>query len=217
MPSFKTYFAESRETSYHFVKNFFPSRTVSDDPEDRTCETWETPRARGRPYASHQMKRTISRGELRIKARKTFFIFNGNQREKTFPPGSLDAPPAPSGARQKASLHGRKGHPMLYIAATVEDLSAYEGLKCFSKSALAAMIDWYDEQEIDQEADAAELRGEWTEYESAGEMWHDFRELDDALPIIYDPDQLESLTDAMEAQGFNIVRTESGSWLVHEA
>lgn len=106
---------------------------------------------------------------------------------------------------------------MLYIAATVEDLSAYEGLKCFSKSALAAMIDWYDEQEIDQEADAAELRGEWTEYESAGEMWQDFRELDDALPIIYDPDQLESLTDAMEAQGFNIVRTESGSWLVHEA
>ena len=43
---------------------------------------------------------------------------------------------------------------MLYIAATVEDLSQYEGLKCFSKSALAAIIDWYDEQEIDQEADA---------------------------------------------------------------
>lgn len=31
-----------RETSYHFVKNFFPSRTVSDDPEGRTYETWET-------------------------------------------------------------------------------------------------------------------------------------------------------------------------------
>ena len=44
---------------------------------------------------------------------------------------------------------------MLYIAATVEDLSTWEGLKCFSKSALAAIIDWYDEQEIDQEADAA--------------------------------------------------------------
>lgn len=106
---------------------------------------------------------------------------------------------------------------MLYIDATVEDLSTYEGLKCFSKPALAAIIDWYDEQEIDQEADAAELRGEWTEYEDAGEMWRDFREVDEALPIIYDPDQLESLTDAMEARGFNIVRTESGSWLVREA
>lgn len=106
---------------------------------------------------------------------------------------------------------------MLYIAATVEDLSTWWGLKHFSKAALAAMIDWYDEQEIDQEADAAELRGEWTEYEDAGEMWHDFRELDDALPIIYDPDQLESLTDAMEARGFNIVRTETGGWLTHKA
>lgn len=106
---------------------------------------------------------------------------------------------------------------MLYIAATVEDLSTYEGLKCFSKAALAAMIDWYDEQEIDQEVDTAELRGEWNEYDDAGAMWHGFRELDEALPIIYDPDQLESLTDAMEARGFNIVRTESGSWLVHEA
>lgn len=106
---------------------------------------------------------------------------------------------------------------MLYIAATVEDLSAYEGLKCFSKAALAAIIDWYDEQEIDQEADAAELRGEWTEYIDAREMWHENREVDAALPIIYDPDQLESLTDAMEAVGCNIIRTESGSWLVHEA
>ena len=49
---------------------------------------------------------------------------------------------------------------MLYIAATVESLSDYEGLKCFSKAALAAMIDWYEEQETNQEADAAELRGE---------------------------------------------------------
>lgn len=57
---------------------------------------------------------------------------------------------------------------MLYIAATVEDLSSYEGLKCFTKPALAAMIDWYDEQEIDQEVDAAELRGDWDEYDDAG-------------------------------------------------
>lgn len=106
---------------------------------------------------------------------------------------------------------------MLYIAATVEDLSSWEGLKCFSKSALAAIIDWYDEREIDQEADAAELRGEWTEYDDAGAMWHDFHEMDEALPIIYDPDQLESLTDAMEARGFNILRTETGGWLVREA
>lgn len=77
----------SRKTSYHFVKNFFPSRTVSDDPEGRTCETWETPFARGRPYASHQMKRTISRGELRIKARKTFFFFNGKTVRKNFSSG----------------------------------------------------------------------------------------------------------------------------------
>lgn len=106
---------------------------------------------------------------------------------------------------------------MLYIAATVEDLSTWEGLKHFSKSALAAIIDWYDEQEIDQEADAAELRCEWAEYDDAGAMWHDFREVDEALPIIYDPDQLESLTDAMEAWGFNILRTETGGWLVREA
>lgn len=106
---------------------------------------------------------------------------------------------------------------MLYIAATVEDLSAWEGLKHFSKSALAAIIDWHDEQEIDQEADATELRGEWTEYEDAGEMWHENREVDEALPIIYEPDQLESLTDAMEAKGMTILRTETGGWLVHEA
>lgn len=87
MPSFKTYFAESRETSYHFVKNFFPSRTVSDDPDGRSCETWETPPVQGRPYASHQMKRTISRGELRIKARKTFFFFNGKSVRKNFSSG----------------------------------------------------------------------------------------------------------------------------------
>lgn len=106
---------------------------------------------------------------------------------------------------------------MLYIAATVEDLSSWESLKCFSKPALIAIIDWYDEQEIDQEADAAELRGEWAEYDDAGAMWHDFSEVDEALPIIYDPDQLESLTDAMEARGFNIIRTETGGWLVREA
>ena len=46
---------------------------------------------------------------------------------------------------------------------------------------------------------------------------HDFHEMDEALPIIYDPDQLESLTDAMEARGFNILRTETGGWLVREA
>lgn len=106
---------------------------------------------------------------------------------------------------------------MLYIAATVEDLSSWEGLKCFSKPALAAIIDWYDEQEIDQEADAAELRCEWDEYDDAGAMWHFCREVDEALPIIYEPDQLESLTDAMEAKGMTILRTETGGWLVHEA
>lgn len=106
---------------------------------------------------------------------------------------------------------------MLYIAATVEDLSSWEGLKCFSKPALAAIIDWYDANGTDLEVDAAELRGEWDEYDTAAEMWYDFREVDEALPIIYDPDQLESLTDAMEARGFTAIRTESGSWLVHEA
>lgn len=100
---------------------------------------------------------------------------------------------------------------MLYIAATVEDLSSWEGLKCFSKSALAAIIDWHDEQEIDQEADAAELRGEWTEYDDAGAMWYALHDVDEGLPIIYDPDQLESLTDALEAVGYNIIRTETGA------
>lgn len=106
---------------------------------------------------------------------------------------------------------------MLYIAATVEDLSSYEGLKCFTKPALAAMIDWYDEQEIDQEVDAAELRGDWDEYDDAGAMWHFCREVDETLPIIYDPDQLESLTNALEARGMTVLRTESGSWLVYGA
>lgn len=106
---------------------------------------------------------------------------------------------------------------MLYITATVEDLSTYEGLKCFSKAALAAIIDWYDADGTDLEVDAAELRGEWTEYDDAGEMWHENREVDEGLPYVYDPDQLESLTDAMEARGIAAIRTESGSWLVHEA
>ena len=34
---------------------------------------------------------------------------------------------------------------------------------------------------------------------------------------VHDPDQLESLTDALEAVGYNIIRTETGGWLVHEA
>lgn len=105
---------------------------------------------------------------------------------------------------------------MLYIAATVEDLSTWEGLKHFSKPALAAIIDWYDEQEIDQEADAAELRGEWTEYESASELWRCNRQVDFNLPHLYDPDQLEDLVTAMESRGFNVIETESG-YLVHEA
>ena len=33
------------------------------------------------------MKRTISRGELRIKARKTFFFFNGKAVRKNFSSG----------------------------------------------------------------------------------------------------------------------------------
>lgn len=106
---------------------------------------------------------------------------------------------------------------MLYITATVEDLSTWEGLKCFSKSALAAIIDWYDEQDIDQEVDAAELRAEWDEYDDAGTMWNFCREVDKALPIIYDPDQPESLTDAIEARGMTVLRTETGGWLVRGA
>ena len=99
---------------------------------------------------------------------------------------------------------------MLYIAATVEDLSTWEGLKCFSKSALAAIIDWYDEQEIDQEADAAELRGEWTEYESASELWRCNRQVDFNLPHLYDPDQLEDLVTAMESRGYNTSKPRPG-------
>lgn len=105
---------------------------------------------------------------------------------------------------------------MLYIAATVEDLSSWEGLKHFSKPALAAIIDWYDEQEIDQEADAAELRGEWTEYENASELWRCNRQVDYNLPHLYDPDQLEDLVTAMESRGFNVIETEGG-YLVREA
>lgn len=104
---------------------------------------------------------------------------------------------------------------MLYIAATVEDLSTYEGLKHFTKPALAAIIDWYDEQGFDEEADAAELRGEWTEYESASELWRCNRHVDYNLPHFYDPDQLEDLVTAMESRGYNVIETESG-YLVHE-
>lgn len=105
---------------------------------------------------------------------------------------------------------------MLYIAATVEDLSTWKGLKHFSKPALAAIIDWYDEQEIDQEADTAELRGEWTEYEDASELWLCNRQVDHNLPLLYDPDQLEDLVTAMESRGLSVIETESG-YLVHEA
>lgn len=70
----ETHSSKRSETSYHFVKNFFPSRTVRDDPDGRTCETWGTHPARGRPSASHQMKRTISRATGRVKSRKTFPI-----------------------------------------------------------------------------------------------------------------------------------------------
>ena len=65
----------------------FPSHTVSDDPDGRTCETWKAPPVRGRPSASHQMRRTISRGELRVKASKTFFFFNGKAVRKNFSSG----------------------------------------------------------------------------------------------------------------------------------
>lgn len=106
---------------------------------------------------------------------------------------------------------------MLYIAATVEDLSSYEGLKCFSKAALAAIIDWYDENGVDQEADAAELRGEWNEYESAAEFWRNCRQADRNLPHFYDPEQLEALVDAVEAETGDVIQTEIGTWLVHEA
>lgn len=183
--------ASCRETSYHFVKTFFPSRTVSDDPEGHICETWETPFARGRPYASHQMKRTISRGGRRIKA------------------------------RQRALLHGRKGHPMIYIEQNLESFEHYILNSCrpkdFSLEALPHLFEWYSNMEQDWEIDLDEMAGEWSEYDDAGAMWRDFHEVDEALPIIYDPDQLESLTDAMEARGFNIIRTESGGWLIHEA
>lgn len=70
-----------------FCQELFPSHTVSDDPDGRTCETWKAPPVRGRPSASHQMRRTISRGELRVKARKTFFFFNGKAVRKNFSSG----------------------------------------------------------------------------------------------------------------------------------
>lgn len=104
---------------------------------------------------------------------------------------------------------------MLYITATVEDLAAYEGLKCFSRAALAAMVDWYDENGIDQEADAAELRGDWMEYEDAGAMWRVHHRYA-GLPAIYEPDQLEDLVDAIEAETGDVIQTEAGTWLVHE-
>ena len=106
--------------------------------------------------------------------------------------------------------------PTVELARPGRPLPSGDGLKCFSKSALAAIIDWYDEQEIDQEADAAELRGEWTEYESASELWRCNRQVDFNLPHLYDPDQLEDLVTAMESRGYNIIETEAG-WLVKEA
>ena len=87
-------------------------------------------------------------------------------------------PDAPSGARQRASLHGTKG----------------------ASHALHR----------------SDRRSEWTEYESASELWRCNRQVDFNLPHLYDPDQLEDLVTAMESRGYNIIETEAG-WLVKEA
>ncbi|MCR2035893.1 hypothetical protein [Adlercreutzia mucosicola] len=104
----------------------------------------------------------------------------------------------------------------LYITATVEDLTAYEGLNCFSKAALAAIIDWYDADGTDEEVDPGKLRGEWTEYRSAADMWNDYHYFDKGLPTVYEPDQLEDLVTAIEDVKGNVIQTESGTWLVQE-
>ena len=110
---------------------------------------------------------------------------------------------------------------MIYIEQNLESFEHYILNSCrpkdFSLEALPHLFEWYSNMEQDWEIDLDEMAGEWSEYDAAGAMWRDFNEVDEALPIIYDPDQLESLTDAMEARGFNIIRTESGGWLIHEA
>lgn len=110
---------------------------------------------------------------------------------------------------------------MIYIEQNLESFEHYILNSCrpkdFSLEALPHLFEWYSNMEQDWEIDLDEMAGEWSEYDDAGAMWRDFHEVDEALPIIYDPDQLESLNDAMEARGFNIIRTESGGWLIHEA
>lgn len=103
---------------------------------------------------------------------------------------------------------------MLYIAATAEDLKATPGLESYSLTALQAIVDAYEQAEINQEVDAAELRGEWWEYEDAGKMWRDWRQTDYKLPHFYDPEQLEALTDAIAAAGHLATQLKNGNWLV---
>ena len=66
---------------------------------------------------------------------------------------------------------------MLYIDATVEDFERICNrcsIECFSRPAMAAIVDWYDTNNVDQELDCSDLRGQWDEYTSAAEMWYDY-------------------------------------------
>lgn len=107
----------------------------------------------------------------------------------------------------------------LYIECDLEDVQRVFAncgrLRSFSAAALGAMLDWYDENDVKQELDVAELCGEWDEYDDAGAMWAEYSHLDSCLTEAYEPDMLDDLVDAIEARMGDVIRTESGSWLVH--
>lgn len=108
---------------------------------------------------------------------------------------------------------------MLYIDATVEDFEHICNrcnIECFSRPAMAAIIDWYDTNDVDQELDCSDLGGQWYEYTSAAEMWYDYAHLDKGLPHLYDPEQTDDLVAAIEAKIGDVIQTEAG-WLVHRA
>lgn len=108
----------------------------------------------------------------------------------------------------------------LYIECGVEDMvDTFE--RCgrggdFSRAALEAILEWHDDNGVDAELDAAEIAGEWTEYETPEELWAEHHELGN-LPEEYDPEQFEDLVISIESQWGDLIDLGCGDWLVHTA
>lgn len=108
--------------------------------------------------------------------------------EKTFPSGSLDAPPAarairPIRSEAEGQLRDRKGHPMSIIKTYtswdfINDFqNNFERRNQFSLTALYWLFDWYDEFGHDWEMDVTEVCCDWTEYDSPSKVWEAYGHL----------------------------------------